>query len=370
MDNKAVYWQRIRAYFTVFDAALSIIIFLIVATGIVTMYSAGMDFPGRLEIHMRNIIVAFFVMWFVANIPPQTLMRFAIPLYTFGVALLIAVAAFGLVKKGARRWLNVGIVIQPSEILKIAVPLMLAWYFQKREGSLRWRDFLIAAVILGIPTAFIAKQPDLGTTLLVGTIGFSVIFFAGLSWRFLISLMVAAAILIPTVIWPYLLHDYQRDRVMVMLDPSKDALGKGFHIIQSIIAVGSGGVSGKGWTNGTQSHLEFIPEHTTDFISAVYLEEFGLMGSLFLVGLYFLLVVRGLMIAANAPTLFSRLMAGAVTTAFFIYSFVNLGMVVGILPVVGVPLPFVSFGGTAMMTLGMGLGILMSVQHHRKLMKS
>lgn len=369
MDNKAVYWQRIRAYFSVFDGPLSILIFLIVATGIVTMYSAGMDFPGRLENHMRNIVVAFFVMWIVANIPPQTLMRFAIPLYAFGVALLIAVAMFGMIKKGARRWLNVGVVIQPSEILKIAVPLMLAWYFQKREGSLRWRDFLIATVILGVPTALIAKQPDLGTTLLVGAIGFSVIFFAGLSWRLLIGLILAAAILIPTVIWPRL-HDYQRDRVMVMLDPSKDALGKGFHIIQSTIAVGSGGVTGKGWTKGTQSHLEFIPEHTTDFISAVYLEEFGFIGSLFLVFLYFLLILRGLMIAANAPTLFSRLMAGAVTTAFFIYSFVNLGMVIGILPVVGVPLPFMSFGGTAMMTLGMGLGILMSVQHNRKLMKS
>jgi len=308
-------------------------------------------------------------MWFVANIPPQTLMRFAIPLYTLGVALLIAVAMFGMIKKGARRWLNVGVVVQPSEILKIAVPLMLAWYFQKREGSLRWRDFLIATIILGVPTALIAKQPDLGTTLLVGTIGFSVIFFAGLSWRLLIGLILAAAILIPTVVWPRL-HDYQRDRVMVMLDPSKDALGKGFHIIQSTIAVGSGGVTGKGWTKGTQSHLEFIPEHTTDFISAVYLEEFGFFGSLFLVALYFLLILRGLMIAANAPTLFSRLMAGAVTTAFFIYSFVNMGMVIGILPVVGVPLPFMSFGGTAMVTLGMGLGILMSVQHNRKLMKS
>lgn len=370
MNNKAVYWQRVREYFTVFDAPLAILLFLIVSTGIVTMYSAGLDFPGRLENHLRNIVVAFFVMWIVANIPPQTLMRFAIPLYTVGVSLLIAVALFGLIKKGARRWLHVGIDIQPSEIMKIAVPLMLAWYFQKREGSLRWRDFLVAAVILVIPTALIAKQPDLGTALLVGGIGFSVIFFAGLSVRLLAGLILAAAILIPTVIWPHFMHDYQRDRVMVMLDPTKDALGKGFHIIQSTIAVGSGGVTGKGWTKGTQSHLEFIPEHTTDFISAVYLEEFGLLGSLFLVGLYFLLIVRGLMIAANAPTMFSRLMAAAVTSTFFIYSFVNMGMVVGILPVVGVPLPFMSFGGTAMLTLGMGVGILMSIQHNRKLMKS
>jgi rod shape determining protein RodA len=369
MDNRNVYWQRFRAYFLVFDVPLAILIFLIVCTGIVTMYSAGIDFPGRLQNHLRNIILAFFVMWIVANIPPQTLMRFAIPIYTVGVALLIGVAVFGLVKKGARRWLNVGVDIQPSEMLKIAVPLMLAWYFQWREGSLRWKDFVVAAVILAIPLALIVKQPDLGTALLVGAVGFAVIFLAGLSWRLIIGLFLCAMLIVPTVIWPRL-HDYQRDRVLVMLDPSKDPLGKGFHIIQSTIAVGSGGPTGKGWTKGTQSHLEFIPEHTTDFISAVYLEEFGFIGSCFLVLLYFLVVVRGLMIAANAPTMFSRLMAGAVTAIFFTYAFVNMGMVVGILPVVGVPLPFMSFGGTAMLTLGMGLGILMSVQHHRKLMKS
>lgn len=369
MENKSLYWQRLRSYFMVFDMPLAILIFLIVSTGIVTMYSAGMDFPGRLENHLRNIIIAFFVMWVIANIPPQTLMRFAIPVYTVGVGLLVAVALVGVIKKGARRWLHIGFDIQPSEILKIAVPLMLAWYFQKREGSLRWKDFAVAAVILAIPLALIVKQPDLGTALLVGAVGFTVIFLAGLSWRFLFGLTVTAIVLIPTVIWPRL-HDYQKDRVKIMLDPTMDALGKGFHIIQSIIAVGSGGTTGKGWTNGTQSHLEFIPEHTTDFISAVYLEEFGFVGSLFLVTLYFLVVVRGLMIAANATTIFSRLMAGAVTAIFFTYAFVNLGMVVGILPVVGVPLPFMSFGGTAMMTLGMGLGILMSVQHHRGLMKS
>lgn len=369
MENKSLYLQRLRSYFMVFDMPLAILIFLIVSTGIVTMYSAGLDFPGRLENHLRNIIIAFFVMWVIANIPPQTLMRFAIPVYTVGVGLLVAVALVGVIKKGARRWLHIGFDIQPSEILKIAVPLMLAWYFQKREGSLRWKDFAVAAVILAIPLALIVKQPDLGTALLVGAVGFTVIFLAGLSWRFLFGLVVTAVVLVPTVIWPRL-HDYQKDRVKIMLDPTIDALGKGFHIIQSIIAVGSGGTTGKGWTNGTQSHLEFIPEHTTDFISAVYLEEFGFVGSLFLVGLYFLVVVRGLMIAANAPTLFARLMAGAVTAIFFTYAFVNLGMVVGILPVVGVPLPFMSFGGTAMMTLGMGLGILMSVQHHRGLMKS
>ena len=368
MEKKGINWQRLRAYFLVFDASLAILIFLIIATGIVTMYSAGIDFPGRLEMHLRNIVIAFFVMWFVANIPPQTLMGFAIPIYVIGVALLVAVFFFGMEKKGARRWLNIGIVGQPSEILKIAVPLMLAWYFQKRESALQWKDFGVALIILSIPLGFIVKQPDLGTAILVAVVGFSVIFLAGLSWRLVVSLFITGVISLP-IIWP-LLYEYQRDRVRIMFDPSMDALGKGFHIIQSTIAVGSGGITGKGWQNGTQSHLEFIPEHTTDFISAVYFEEFGFIGACFLITLYFLVVVRGLMIAANAPTLFARLMAGAVTMIFFTYAFVNLGMVVGILPVVGVPLPFVSFGGTAMMTLGMGIGILMSVQHHRKLMQS
>nr|WP_314859020.1 rod shape-determining protein RodA [uncultured Undibacterium sp.] len=369
MNNNSVYWKRFRSFFLVFDAPLAILLFLIMSTGVVTMYSAGMDFPGRIEHHMRNIVVAFFVMWIVANIPPQTLMRFAVPLYILGVALLVGVAMFGIVKNGSRRWLNVGTVVQPSEILKIALPLMLAWYFQKREGSLRWKDFGIATIILAIPAGLIAKQPDLGTTILVFVAGFSVIFFAGLSWRLLGALTVVALASLPLV-WKFLLHDYQRHRVEIMFDPTVDALGKGFHIIQSMIAVGSGGLTGKGWQNGTQSHLEFIPEHTTDFISAVYLEEFGFVGAAFLVTLYFLVVVRGLMIAANAPTLFSRLMAGSITMIYFTYAFVNMGMVIGILPVVGVPLPFVSFGGTAMGTLGMGAGILMSIQHNRKLMKS
>lgn len=368
MDNKTIYWMRIKAYFSVFDVSLSLLIFLIMATGVVTMYSAGLDFPGRLQHHIRNIAVAFFAMWIIANIPPQTLMRFAVPLYTIGVILLIAVAVFGTVKNGSRRWLNVGFVMQPSEILKIATPLMLAWYFQVREGSLRWKDFIVAMFILGVPLALILKQPDLGTALLLAFVGFSVIFFAGLSWRVLGIIVVIAVIAAPLV-WPHL-HEYQRDRVRIMFDPSIDALGRGFHTIQSMIAVGSGGLTGKGWQLGTQSHLEFIPEHTTDFISAVYFEEFGLVGASFLLVLYVLLILRGLVISANAPTLFARLMAGAMTTMFFVYSFVNIGMVVGILPVVGVPLPFVSFGGTAMLTLGMGLGVLMSVQHHRKLMKS
>lgn len=368
MQNKGINWRRIRSHIMVFDAPLALLIFLIICTGIITLYSAGINFPGRVEDQLRNILISFVVMWVMANIPPQTLMRFAIPIYTFGIALLIAVAMFGMVKKGARRWINVGHVIQPSEMMKIATPLMLAWYFQKRAAALRWNDFIIAAIILLIPVALIAKQPDLGTALLVVAAGFAVIFLAGLSWRVLLTLVILVAASIP-IAWP-MLHGYQRDRVMTMLDPSTDPLGKGFHIIQSQIAVGSGGLSGKGWLKGTQAHLEFIPEHTTDFIFAVFSEEFGFIGNCVLVALYFLLVVRGLMIAANAPTLFARLMAGSVTMIFFTYAFVNMGMVSGILPVVGVPLPFMSYGGTALVTLGMGAGILMSVQRNRKLVQT
>jgi rod shape determining protein RodA len=295
-------------------------------------------------------------------------MRFAVPIYTIGVALLIAVATFGMIKKGARRWLNIGMVIQPSEIMKIAMPLMLAWFFQKREGMIRWHEFLVAGVLLAIPTALIIKQPDLGTAMLVLAVGFYVIFLAGLSWKILIGLIIAGAASLPLV-WS-MLHDYQRHRVMTLLDPTTDPLGKGFHIIQSTIAIGSGGLTGKGWLNGTQSHLEFIPERTTDFIFAVFSEEFGLIGNIVLMVLYLLLIGRGLIIAANAPTFFARLLAGALTLMFFTYAFVNMGMVSGIIPVVGVPLPFMSYGGTAFVTLGLGVGILMSIQRHRTLVQT
>jgi rod shape determining protein RodA len=295
-------------------------------------------------------------------------MRFAVPIYTVGVALLVAVAAFGMVKKGARRWLNVGVVIQPSEVMKIAMPLMLAWFFQKREGLIRWQEFMVAAILLVIPVGLIAKQPDLGTAILVLAAGFYVIFLAGLSWKVLLGVVVAGLASLP-VVWS-MLHDYQRARVMTLIDPTTDPLGKGFHIIQATIAIGSGGVTGKGWLKGTQAHLEFIPERTTDFIFAVFSEEFGLIGNCVLLVLYLLLIGRGLIIAANAPTFFSRLMAGSITLIFFTYAFVNMGMVSGILPVVGVPLPFMSYGGTALVTLGLGAGILMSIQRHRKLVQS
>jgi rod shape determining protein RodA len=320
-------------------------------------------------------------MFVVAQIPPQRLMTLAVPIYTVGVLLLIAVAIFGITKKGARRWLNVGIVIQPSEILKIAMPLMLAWWFQKREGQLRPLDFLVAGLLLAVPVGLIMRQPDLGTALLVLSTGLAVLFFAGLSWRLILPPVVLGLIGILLLVifetdlcadgvdWK-LLHEYQRQRVCTLLDPARDPLGKGFHIIQGMIAIGSGGFWGKGFMQGTQTHLEFIPERTTDFIFAAFSEEFGLVGTLHLIAGFFFLVFRGLVIAREAPTLFTRLLAGSVSMIFFTYAFVNMGMVSGILPVVGVPLPFISYGGTAMVTLGLGLGILMSIAKAKRLVQT
>jgi rod shape determining protein RodA len=360
--------ESIKRRLLIFDRSLAIIVGLIMMLGCLAVASAGMDYPGRFEGHVRNIAVGIMVMWIAAVIPPQKLMRFALPIYLAGLGLLVAVAMFGLVKNGARRWLNVGVIIQPSEIMKLALPLMLAWYFQRREGMIRWRDFLVAAVLVLAPVAFILRQPDLGTAMLVLSSGFFVIFLAGLSWRFIIGMMISGLASLPLV-WS-MLHDYQRGRVMTLIDPTSDPLGKGFHIIQSTIAIGSGGLIGKGWLNGSQAHLEFIPERTTDFIFAVFSEEFGLLGNAVLLVLYLMLIGRGLLIAANAPTLFSRLLAGAITLSIFVYAFVNMGMVSGILPVVGVPLPFMSYGGTAFVTLSLAVGTLMSIQRHRKLVQT
>jgi rod shape determining protein RodA len=323
------------------------------------------------------MLIALAVLFLVAQVSPQRLQRLAVPLYAAGVVLLVAVALFGITRKGAQRWLDVGVVIQPSEVMKIAMPLMLAWWFQKREGQLRVLDFLVAGVLLAVPVGLVIKQPDLGTALLILAAGLYVIFFAGLSWKLVIPLLAAAGagilalvltaeqICQPGVSWPFL-RDYQQHRVCTLLDPTKDPLGKGFHIIQGMIAIGSGGLAGKGFMMGTQTHLEFIPERTTDFIFAAFSEEFGLAGVIVLLLAFTFLIFRGLMIAADAPTVFTRLLAGAVTMGFFTYAFVNMGMVSGILPVVGVPLPFVSYGGTAMVTLGLGLGILMSIARSRR----
>lgn len=361
--DKQPLWRQALSLFRGFDAALSLAVFFLLSAGMFILYSAGIDFPGRFEDQARNILIGFVCMFVAANLPPSTLLKIAVPVYTVGVALLIGVAAFGLIKKGARRWLNVGVVIQPSEMMKIAMPLLLAWYFQRREGVLRLWDFAIAALLLLVPVALIAKQPDLGTALLVAASGFYVIFFAGLSWKVLAGLFITGLASLP-IAWTFL-HDYQRQRVLTLIDPTTDPLGKGFHIIQATIAIGSGGLFGKGWLQGTQAHLEFIPERTTDFIFAVYGEELGLIGNIILIIFYLFLVGRGLMIAATATTLFSRLLAGSISMIFFTYAFVNMGMVSGILPVVGVPLPFVSYGGTALVTLGVGIGMLMSIARQR-----
>ena len=337
--------------------------------------------PDRIQSQLINTLTGLVITWVVANISQQKLQSFALPLYIIGVLLLIAVALFGDVSKGARRWLHVGVTrIQPSELLKIAMPLMLAWYFQQREGALKAFDFIIALVLLLIPVGLIAKQPDLGTAVLVLSAGLFVIFFAGLSWKLIIPVMLAAIlgvaaivatqdkICAPEVAWPGM-KDFQKHRVCTLLDPSSDPLGKGFHTIQSTIAVGSGGILGKGWRNGTQAQLEFIPERHTDFIFAVISEEWGLVGNLGLLTVFLLLIYRGLMIAASAPNHFSRLLAGAISMSFFTYVFVNMGMVTGILPVVGVPLPLVSYGGTALVTLCLGLGMLMSIARHKPLLQ-
>ena len=379
--DKPTLLQRIAPVFQGFDGPLAFFILLLACTGLLVMYSVGFDHGTRFVSHARNMLLAAGVLFLVAQVPPQRLMAVAVPVYVVGVVLLLGVEFFGIMRKGSQRWLNVGVVIQPSEIMKLAMPLMLAWWFQRREGQLRLPDFLVAAVILAVPAVLILKQPDLGTTLLVVASGLFVIFFAGLSWKIIVPPVALGVLGIglliamepewcaPGVDWK-VLHEYQRTRVCTLLDPYKDPLGKGFHIIQGMIAIGSGGGWGKGFMAGTQTHLEFIPERTTDFIYAAFSEEFGLVGTLLLMAAFVGLVLRGLMIALDGPTLFARLLAGAMALNIFVYAFVNMGMVSGILPVVGVPLPFISYGGTAMVTMGVGLGILMSVARAKRLMPS
>lgn len=363
------------------DKGLGLIVLGLIVISTVTFISASSGTSVKLIDQARNLALAYSVMLVISRIPPKWLERSAVWIYGIGIALLIAVAAFGLIKKGARRWVNVGVVIQPSEIMKIAMPLMLAWYFQKREGILKNWDYGVAALLLILPVALIARQPDLGTALLVMSAGLYVIILAGFPWKYIIPVVgfgVFCILLIiifggyicePQVKW-FMLHDYQKHRVCTLLDPSTDPLGKGFHTIQSVIAIGSGGLFGKGWLNGTQAHLEFIPEKHTDFIFAVFSEEFGLIGNLILLGLFTALIQRGFAISSSAPTLFTRLLGGAITMIFFTYAFVNMGMVSGLLPVVGVPLPFISYGGTALVTLGIGVGILMSIHRYRRLVQS
>ena len=379
--DKPSLWQRVWPLLRGFDLLLLVAVLVLAGMGLTAMYSSGFDHGTRFADHGRNMLIAAGIMFVVAQVPPQRLMSLAVPLYVLGVVLLLGVEFFGITRKGATRWLNVGVVIQPSELLKIATPLMLAWWFHRREGQTRPIDFIGAFALLAVPVALIMRQPDLGTALLVMAAGLAVIFFAGLSWKLVLPPVVIAAVGIVSIIafepqlcadgvdWR-VLHEYQRQRVCTLLDPTRDPLGKGFHILQGMIAIGSGGWWGKGFMQGTQTHLEFIPERTTDFIFAAFSEEFGLAGNLALIAGFTFLIFRGLMIAAEAPTLFARLLAAALTTIFFTYAFVNMGMVSGILPVVGVPLPFISYGGTAMVTLGLALGMLMSVAKSRRMMQS
>ncbi len=342
---------------------------LLMAVSLIAIFSASNQSLARVSSQLVNMLVALGIMYAFANVPPHYLTRIALPIYVLGVLLLVCVALFGDVVNGARRWLYVGLTrIQPSELMKIAVPLMLAWYFDRYEATLKPQNYLIAVVLLAIPVGLVVRQPDLGTALLIFAAGCYVLFLAGLSWRIIGGLAVAGAASLPFV-WSAL-HDYQRQRILTLIDPTQDPLGAGYHTIQSTIAVGSGGILGKGWLQGTQTHLDFIPERTTDFIFAVYSEEFGLLGNILLLFLFMLVIARGIVITANAPTLFTRLFGGAITLTFFTYALVNMGMVSGILPVVGVPLPLVSYGGTSLVTVCLGLGILMSIQTHKKLVQS
>lgn len=374
--------QRVLPFLRGFDHVLLLAVLLLCGMGLMAMYSSGFDHGTRFADHGRNMLLAAAIMFVVAQVPPQRLQHFAVPLYALGVTLLVAVALFGITKKGAQRWINVGVVIQPSELLKIATPLMLAWWFQRREGQAaggaRAADFAVAFGLLALPVGLIARQPDLGTALLVLASGLAVIFFAGLPWKLVLPPVALAALGIVLLLafeaelcadgvdW-LVLHEYQRQRVCTLLDPMRDPLNKGFHTLQGMIAIGSGGLHGKGFMQGTQTHLEFIPERTTDFIFAAYSEEFGLLGNLALMAGFVFLILRGLVIAARAGNLFARLLAAALTTIFFTYAFVNMGMVSGMLPVVGVPLPFISYGGTAMVTLGLALGMLLSVARAQRL---
>ena len=351
------------------DGVLLVLVLVLLGISLAAVASASGQSTARISGHLINIALALGVMIVFANIPPHLLAKVGPSLYVAGVVLLIAVALFGEVRNGSRRWLNLGFMaFQPSELMKLAVPLMLAWYFQRHEGLLRAQHFLVGAVLLGVPFALILRQPDLGTALMIGASGFYLLFFAGLPWKVMLGGGALAGASLPLV-WG-MMHDYQQRRVLTLLDPTADPLGAGYHIIQSTIAIGSGGLFGKGWMQGTQTQLDFIPERTTDFIFAVFGEEFGFAGAIVLIALYLALVARGLVISARAPTLFGRLMAATLSLNLFTYAFVNIGMVSGILPVVGVPLPLMSYGGTALIALLLGVGILMSVATHRQLNKT
>lgn len=355
------FWQKLHL-----DAILLSCIFLLCAAGLFILYSASSHNLKTVELQMLHLVLAFAVLLLAAQIPPISLQRAAPWLYFFGLLLLLLVLAAGHIGKGAQRWLNVGFMrFQPAELMKLAIPLLLAWYYNKIHLPITFKTVLAAIPIILLPTLLTAKQPDLSTAILLMITGGCVLFLAGLSWQIMMGMLTSFAVIVPFT-W-YFLHDYQRQRVLTFLNPERDPLGTGYHIIQSKIAIGSGGLFGKGWLNGTQSNLHFLPEHTTDFIFAVCGEEFGFVGSLILITLFLLIVARGIYITINAQDTFSRLVAGSITFSFFVSFFINMGMVTGILPVMGVPLLLVSYGGSSMVTIMASFGILMSIQTHRKL---
>lgn len=348
------------------DGPLLLLLLAICGAGLFVLYSASgedMDMVWRQAVRIAIALGALFV---AAQVPPRFLLGMTPWLYGAGLAMLASVLYLGVTGGGAQRWLDLGVVrFQPSELMKLAVPMMIAWLCIHRPLPVGIGRILLAMVLVGVPAFMIARQPDLGTALLVGTAGVFVLFLAGMRWRLIFALGAVSAALTP-VLWHFM-HEYQRQRVRMFLNPEQDPLGAGYHIIQSKIAIGSGGLYGKGWMNGTQSQLEFLPERSTDFILAVMAEEFGMLGVATLLLVYLLVIARGLWIAANAQDTFGRLVAGSITLTFFVYVFVNAGMVTGLMPVVGVPLPLFSYGGTAMVTLMAGFGILMSIHSHRKL---
>ncbi len=348
------------------DPVLLLGLLMLTLAGLGILYSAGDQSTLLMQKQVVRLSIAFLVMLVVAQISPHQLYLWTPWVFVVGVVLLLMVFFAGEVGKGAQRWLKIGVRFQPSEIMKLATPLMLAWYLSERPLPPGLRSLVISTILVLVPTIMIAMQPDLGTALLVAAAGFFVVFFSGIRWRVLIGTGLALLAFIP-LLWR-MMHDYQRQRVLTLLDPESDPLGAGYHIIQSKIAIGSGGLYGKGWLNGTQSQLDFLPERSTDFIFAVFAEEFGMMGAAVLLLLYAFIIWRGLYIADHAQDNFSRLLAGSLSMTFFVYLFVNVGMVSGVLPVVGVPLPLVSYGGTSLVTLMAGFGMLMSINSHRRLL--
>jgi len=348
------------------DRSLLAALLALCAVSLVTLYSAsGSDLTITVK-HLLRLAAGFGVLLLIAQTRPEALARWSPLVFGVALVLLAAVLGVGSVSKGAQRWLNLGVTrVQPSELMKLVLPMMLAWYLARASLPPRLRHLAVGAAILLVPVALVARQPDLGTALLLAAIGFTVLFLAGMSWRTLLVMAVIAAAALPLA-WGFL-HDYQRHRIAMLLDPSADPLGRGYHTIQSVIAVGSGGLFGKGWLNSSQAHLEYLPESSTDFVFAVFAEEFGLIGILLLFALYLFIAARSIMIALYAQDSYSRLLGGTLGVSFFMYFFVNIGMVCGILPVVGVPLPLMSYGGTSAVTILAGFGILMSIHTHRRI---